>query len=393
MGLGWTALDSAGPVVLGSRNGGQNAVISVENALVDAVLSCAGAALGVGMPVSAVLAIRDITKAILTCSGDRGAAIARWIDSLTSVDPNEIVGPVGGGEERWIRGDGPLDYSILFENLPGARLPAREVLISSWLDPTLFDLDALVFQQVTVADLSVPVDGATFEASLPSPFTGIDVRVVGWVDPTTGDLRVTLSAVDPTTGLPPADDLDGFLPPNATGPEGEGAIAFRVPLREGLAEGTTIGLEADIVFDTNDPIATGLWTNRLDLGAPTASLDDGPDEVPPGELLLPWTGSDGDGGGVETVALWVGVDGDEPELLDPDFTDDGIAVEVGRTYRLFVEAFDVVGRAQVGGVVERAVRVTEDASGDCGCRTSPGGWAWVLVLLGLTRRRVPGTHP
>ena len=54
------------------------------------------------------------------------------------VDPNEIVGPVGQGEEHWISADRQLDYMIRFENDPVfAQAPAQKVVITQQLDADL----------------------------------------------------------------------------------------------------------------------------------------------------------------------------------------------------------------------------------------------------------------
>lgn len=45
----------------------------------------------------------------------------------------------------------------------------------------------------------------------------------------TGLARWTFTSIDPDTGQPlPADDPDGFLPPNVNSPEGEGSVSFIV---------------------------------------------------------------------------------------------------------------------------------------------------------------------
>jgi hypothetical protein len=39
----------------------------------------------------------------------------RFIQFLTAIDPNEIVGPAGGGDAGWSQLRGPLAYAVYFE--------------------------------------------------------------------------------------------------------------------------------------------------------------------------------------------------------------------------------------------------------------------------------------
>src|SRR5262249_5733207 len=59
---------------------------------------------------------------------------------------------------------------------------------------------------------------------------------------------------------------EGFLPPNVTQPEGEGAVLFTMKLKPGFPLGTTVCNDARIVFDFNAPIDTPTFCNTI--GAP-----------------------------------------------------------------------------------------------------------------------------
>ena len=63
-------------------------------------------------------------------------------------------------------------------------------------------------------------------------------------------------SIDPLTGELPEDPLAGFLPPNDETGRGESRITFEIDPRPGLADGTTITNQAEIVFDTETPIVT-----------------------------------------------------------------------------------------------------------------------------------------
>jgi hypothetical protein len=56
---------------------------------------------------------------------------------------NDIIGPTGFGDARFIAGDTLLDYKIRFENDPNATAPAQRVVIRHKLD---VDLDPRTFR-------------------------------------------------------------------------------------------------------------------------------------------------------------------------------------------------------------------------------------------------------
>lgn len=232
-----------------------------------------------------------------------------------AVDPNDKIGPVGAGEARFIRGDTPLGYRVLFENLPAATAPAQRVRITDQLDVAKFDPASVLFEEVsfgaTVYRLVVPSPSIDHRIDL-RPAQDLLVDVTAGVD-ASGLITWTLQALDPETLAPPDDPLAGFLPPNRTAPEGEGAAAFRVSLRsEAQASGTEIRNGASIVFDLNDPIETPVWSNRIDLLAPDPSVQvlGGPDR---GKAEITWGGTD-DAAGITYWEIRVSKDGAPFEL-------------------------------------------------------------------------------
>lgn len=54
-----------------------------------------------------------------------------------------MIGPAGYGDAHFVSGDGPLDYTIRFENDPNATAPAQRVVIQTHLDD---DLDIRSFR-------------------------------------------------------------------------------------------------------------------------------------------------------------------------------------------------------------------------------------------------------
>ena len=57
-----------------------------------------------------------------------------------STDPNDKYGPIGIGDDKYLRIENPLSYRVMFENLPGATANAQTVVVTDQLDRTKFDL-------------------------------------------------------------------------------------------------------------------------------------------------------------------------------------------------------------------------------------------------------------
>ena len=89
------------------------------------------------------------------------------------------------------------------------------------------------------------------------PGANILVGIDAALDTGTGIVTWKFTTLDPATHEFPEDAVeDGFLPPNVTSPEGEGAVLFTVSLKPGFGLGTTVCNNARIVFDFNAPIDT-----------------------------------------------------------------------------------------------------------------------------------------
>lgn len=95
---------------------------------------------------------------------------------------------------------------------------------------------------------------------------------------------------------PPEDPQAGFLKPNVTPPEGDGQVLFTVLPKATLANGTTIQNQARIVFDTNPPIDTPVFTNTIDISNPTTKMVALPKKKGTANFTLKWTGSDANSG-------------------------------------------------------------------------------------------------
>lgn len=192
---------------------------------------------------------------------DTSAAAAVEIEVVNSVDPNDILGPEGVGDEHWVSSAEALAFTIRFENWAAATAPAQEVVVQAALDDGL-DWSTFRFGDIGFGDTRIEAaQGATSvdtTMALP-PSHGTDLELTITAGVTDGVASWRLLALDPATGALPEEPLAGFLPPNRDDHRGEGFLQFTVQPRSDLAIGTRVDVSAIITFDTNP----GMRTNEL----------------------------------------------------------------------------------------------------------------------------------
>ena len=201
-------------------------------------------------------------------------------DTQTSVDPNEMAGPLGVGEQRYVKPGEPMTYTIYFENKADAAIAAQEVFVDNALSEYL---DWSTFEMKTVSVGGQIINGldgytAAYIAGLGgTAATEIDqtnglykTRVELQYDATEGIASWYIRVVDPVKraandGQCWPDDPDaGVLQPNIVSPEGEGYITYSVCVREDAPANTIIDNSANIVFDQNAVIVTDpAWWNTV----------------------------------------------------------------------------------------------------------------------------------
>jgi len=291
-------------------------------------------------------------KRKLVCKG-RGLARVkvckrtRGIMVVTSMDPNEKVGPEGYGPQHHIV-PGTMSYSVYFENDPDeATAPAQVVTITDQLDTNLdwstFQLGQVVFGNTTVALEGTPTHGFARVEVLE---LGVLVDIEAVLDAHTGVVTWTFQTLDPLTFEPTEDPLAGFLPPNTEAPLGEGYVTYTISPKEDVVTGDTITNAATIIFDTNDPIVTDEVFNTIDDGAPISQINPLPAYSPP-TFQVSWTGQDEDGAGsgIAYYDIYASTDGGPCQSwLDgtPD-TSAEFTGEYGHTYAFCSVATDNVG--------------------------------------------------
>ena len=110
----------------------------------------------------------------------------------------------------------------------------------------------------------------------------------------------TFRSLDPLSGALPDDPFAGFRPVNDASHRGEGYVSFLVNSLPGLPTGQLLQAQADIVFDTNAPLATNVFTNTVDSSAPASHVAALPAVVDRTHFTIHWAGDDGAGVGIAT---------------------------------------------------------------------------------------------
>jgi hypothetical protein len=268
-----------------------------------------------------------------------------------SFDPNAKYGPGGVGAARYLVPGAPVVYTITFENLATATAPAAEVevldtLDATRLDPATFSLGLITFggDRVVVPPAGAQSYTTTLDLRPAKPFL---LRIEAALDRRTNVARWKFTTLDPATNDVPVDPQIGFLPPNTSPPQGEGAVTFFAAPRAGLASGDTLSNGATIVFDANPPIVTPIWTNAVDLTAPEATVTALGATTPTRDFTVAWAGSDAHAG-VATYDVYV-AEGNGAFTLWLDDTTAASATffgDPGKLYRFFAQAVDRVGNVQ-----------------------------------------------
>ena len=282
--------------------------------------------------------------------GPLGGALTRLI---RPIDPNDIVGPKGFGDEHWVTASETLPYTIRFENRAAATAPAQQVRIThpldSDLDPRTFRLGNFGFKNLT---FEVPANQAFFAGRLDvRKEMGIFVDVLAGIDVSAGEAFWILTAIDPDTGEQPEDASVGFLPPNDADHAGEGFVTYTVRSRRTIQTGTVIDALATIIFDTEEPLSTPPIFNTVDALAPSSQVTALPALVSSvdNSVLVQWTGSDDQGGSaLDRFTIYVSDNGGPfaPWLEDTQLIEATYVGLPGHTYAFYSRSRDNAGNLE-----------------------------------------------
>lgn len=269
---------------------------------------------------------------------------------LRPIDPNDIQGPVGFGDDRAIPATQTLGYTIRFENQPSATAPAQEVVITQQLDS---DLDFRTFRlgEIGWGDFRYqPPENSAFvqERVDRRAEQGFDVDVVAFIDTQTGIATWTLTTIDPETGEKPANGLLGFLPPNDDTHVGDGFVSYSVRAKRTVEDGDVIDAQARIVFDTEEPIDTPAIFNTIDAAAPSSQMNPIQVDQATGNFLLSWSGSEASGSGLANFDVYISDNGGTFEALleESTLTEIPFVPELNHVYAFYTRARDNAGNVE-----------------------------------------------
>lgn len=243
----------------------------------------------------------------------------------------------------------PTGYAIFFENEPTATAAADQVVVTNQIDPTRFDLTTLTLGPISflgfpgVVPTAIPLQTlGQFSTQVSLETTNLLVNVKASLNSTTGLLTWTLQAIDPITGLPPADPSLGLLPPG-----GGGSVSFTARLVPTLALGALIADQAVVTFDANAPISTAVWSNTLDNTPPASHVNALPPTESTSSFIVNWSGTDG-GSGVQSYTIYVSDSGGQYGnwLTQTSSTSAKFIGNIGHTYSFYSIATDNAGNVE-----------------------------------------------
>jgi hypothetical protein len=284
------------------------------------------------------------------------------ISPVTSLDPNDKLGPQGVGVQAYVSGNKPLPYSVYFDNQPTAAAPAQAVTVTDTLDPNLnpstLTLGPITFPNQVVSPPSIPLFVSPFTTTVDlRPTTNLLVQVTASFNTSTATLTEAFQSLDPTTNKPPTDPTVGFLPPGA-----EGSVFFTVLPKTTVTTGTVIQNTATVVFDANAPINTPTWTNTIDNTPPASHVSALPAQS--GSIFsVQWSGTD-TGSGLGNFTVYVSDNGGSftPWLTQTTATSRSYNGQVGHSYRFYSIAQDLVGNMEPAKTSAEATTQVTQAS-------------------------------
>jgi len=328
--------------------------------LTTTALSCAGALTPMGMALNWAVNVTTFAAdfssswdAAMSCKEAYGQKSRKdkSIRAVSSLDPNEIIGPSGYTTENYSLKNGSYSYTIFFENFATATAPAQEVVIIDTLNPLVYDFNNFSFSQVSFGDsMVVPVSGQrefTKDVDL-RPAKNIILRIDAKLDTISGVIKWHFLSLDPVNLNLTEDPAEGFLPPNVTSPEGEGSVSYNVGLKASLVHGTPVKAKASIVFDMNPAIATNEWLNTLDMALPQSNILPLNSVINDTVFELHWTGTDA-GSGIRNYTIFVS-ENDSDFVAWKSYTPETSAFftgHFGSNYKFYSIAYDSLGLTEL----------------------------------------------
>ena len=285
--------------------------------------------------------------------------VDRNICIIRPIDPNDIVGPYGFGDENWVTATQTLPYTIRFENDASASAPAQQIVITQLLDP---DIDPTSFSLGDFGwgsfHFSIPGNTTFYSQLLDlSEQCGYFVDVTAFIDIETATATWSFTTIDPATGERPTNPEIGFLSINDENGIGEGFVSYTVRPRNTATTGDIIEARARIIFDAEEPVDTPVVLNTIDAIAPmscVAALE--PFSENP-EFVVSWAGYDDEGGSaISDYTVYVSDNGAPfvPWLVNTVSTQSIFTGKRGHNYAFYSISRDNAGNYEAATLVSDA---------------------------------------
>ncbi len=270
----------------------------------------------------------------------------------TSVDPNELEGPMGVDSVRWVSKNDVLNYTVFFENDPEfatAHAQVVDIRVDLPYEGLLKDFTLGTYTFANRA-FEMPNDPNFYSMRLDCRDSlDIYVDVVAGLEVEKKQAFWHFSSIDPESGHAPWQVDRGILPVNDSTHVGEGFVTFRLKPFEEMVTGDSIAFHANILFDSNDTLQTNRWRNLIDAGAPTSKLKANVDREDYSHYRLSFEAEDDKGGsGMNRVFLYLADNlgtYEEYAVCPVDSVLD-FYVEKGRQYNFMTIGEDRVGNRE-----------------------------------------------
>lgn len=268
-------------------------------------------------------------------------------------DPNEIIGPDGVGDNKWVSINDRLPYQVLFENDTTATVPVKVLKVIYPIDPkqdaSTFQLGGFGFNNLA---FSIPGNVNSYYQRLDTRDSlGIFVDITAGLDGVNNQAFWIFESIDPITLLPTNDPLKGLLltQSNTNPSYGHGFVSFSIKPITTANTGDTISAIANILFDSNDTIPTNRAKNTIDALPPISHLISATQESNPLTVRLHWNGSDDPGGsGIANYSLYLSINSRPYTLYRSAIADTSLLFTGAKDtlYCFFIAAKDSVNNTE-----------------------------------------------
>ncbi|HVS71535.1 MAG TPA: CARDB domain-containing protein [Phycisphaerae bacterium] len=265
-------------------------------------------------------------------------------------DPNQIAGPAGFGDNHQLSTQQSLNYRVDFQNQPGSA-PAQTVTVTATLDPALdartVRLGSFGWSGMT---FTPPANSSYYHTRIDLLSTyGFDVDVTAFVDVQAGAVNWIFQTIDPATGTTPTDPAKGFLPADDGAGIGDGFATYSVDTPQNATQGESIAAQARVIFDTQPPIDTNVFTNTLEAAGASSSITSAMRVGDTDDISLVWAGADApNDSGIAGYNIYVSDNGGAYTALESGATDTAATFhgQADHTYQFYSVAITNAGTVE-----------------------------------------------